>query len=458
MQLDFLTEPVTPDAPCGPDLEATDHDGFLDYYFEAEARMPERYFTPGIRDGKGEGSTDVLFDPSSVDLKAEKAAILGLLKESRDLRLLSLLARFSVLAGDLAGFAEALTGMADLIEAFPREAHPSTEDGPSDRRSTLEDLAGIVTVVMPLQYADLAPPSQATLRRYMVGNAELTPREGEDELSTSDVLSALGDPGAASRVETVHGHLVAARNALARIRSACLGDETQPFNVTLDPTTDTLERMLTVIQQARSDLTSEAPAAPPKPAPEAETPAPGGAEDAPEPSGDAPAEAPAPKPAPSSAGSVGIDDQAAAKATLEAVERYFAAHDPASAALLLVTQARLLIGKPLVEALDTLLPDKAGRAIIDFGPQTGFALPMDRLRMLSGAGPSQTQTEDAPPAPPTIERRADLAMHLRGVEDFFRQTQPASPIPMLLTRARTYLDKDFQSLLSELLPKEPQAE
>ncbi|MFQ6551460.1 ImpA family type VI secretion system protein [Aestuariibius insulae] len=457
MQLDFLTDPVTPEAPCGPDLEATDHDGFLDYYFEAEARMPERYFTPGIRDGKGEGSTDVLFDPSSVDLKAEKAAILGLLQESRDLRLLSLLARFSVLAGDLAGFAEALTGMADLIEAFPQEAHPSTEDGPSDRRSALEDLAGIVTVVMPLQYADLAPPSQATLRRYMVGNAEVTPREGEDELSTSDVLSALGDPGAASRVETVHGQLVAARDALARIRSACLGDASQPFNVTLDPAADTLERMLTVIQQARSDLTSDAPAVPAAPDPEPETPVSTGENDLPE-TPKAPVEAPASQPAPSSPGSVGIESQAAAKATLEAIEGYFAAHDPASAALLLVTQARLLIGKPLVEALDTLLPDKAGRAIIDFGPQTGFALPMDRLRMLSGAGPSQTDAEGAPATPPVIERRADLAMHLRGVEDFFRQTQPASPLPLLLTRARTYLDKDFQSLLSELLPKEPPPE
>ena len=43
-----LLDPVSPESPCGPDLERQDDPDFLDYYFEAESRLPERYFTPGL--------------------------------------------------------------------------------------------------------------------------------------------------------------------------------------------------------------------------------------------------------------------------------------------------------------------------------------------------------------------------------------------------------------------------
>lgn len=60
-----LLEPVSPESPCGPDLERRDDPEFIDYYFEAESRLPERYFTPGLAE---DGREDRLFDPRSVDL------------------------------------------------------------------------------------------------------------------------------------------------------------------------------------------------------------------------------------------------------------------------------------------------------------------------------------------------------------------------------------------------------
>ena len=59
-----------------------------------------------------------------------------------------------------------------------------------------------------------------------------------------------------------------------------------------------------------------------------------------------------------------IKNQAEAAAALLAVETYFAAHEPSSPALILVHQARALVGKPLTHSLEILLPEAAPRAII----------------------------------------------------------------------------------------------
>ena len=83
MAWDWLKQPVTETEPCGPDLEKSDDPDFLDYYFEAESRLPERYFTPGVPNLLG-GSEDQLFDPRTVLLRGETEAITGLLQRSRD--------------------------------------------------------------------------------------------------------------------------------------------------------------------------------------------------------------------------------------------------------------------------------------------------------------------------------------------------------------------------------------
>lgn len=51
-------------------------------------------------------------------------------------------------------------------------------------------------------------------------------------------------------------------------------------------------------------------------------------------------------------GTAEVPNHRTAYQLLQAVERYFATTEPASLALVLVTQSRLLIGRPLVEALD----------------------------------------------------------------------------------------------------------
>jgi len=463
MKLDWLIEPVSDEAPCGPDLEANDDPAFIDYYFEAESRMPERYFVPGIEAEGSEVVPGTLFDPDSIDIREERKKIEALLKRSRDLRLLSLLARFEILSGSLEGFRDAVCGAADLLEAFPAEAHPTLENGTGDRRAALEELGNNVTVAIPLQYVDIAGLGDTTYRRYLVGSGKTRPREGEEGVNAASIISAIGSSSSRDHVDRVHERLNDCAAALDRIRRACLGNEDKPFTPGLATSVEQIAEIQGLIASARSDLTvwsadgAKAAGGAAGGGTIAEAAAVDGAAPAAQAGADAAPSGAAPAPLPS--GSTSIASQAAARRALEACEAYFAANEPSSAALLLVTQARLLIGKSLIEAFETLLPADAGRAKIDFGPDTGFVLPMDRLRQLAG----EARRGEAPAEPaaeqdaPGIEvaTRGDVAMAIRGVEDFFRKNEPASPIPVLLFKARDYLEKDFHAIVAALIPKAP---
>ncbi len=446
--LDWLKDPISEDAPCGPDLESTDDGPFLDYYYEAESRMPERFFVPAVEAGGKVTKAAWLFDRKTIEHKSELAEITKLLKRSRDLRLLSLLARFMILSGRLPDYAIALNGLADVLEAFPDDVNPKDV---SDRRGALEELGSNVSVVFPLQYAELAGPGEVSLRRQLVALGNATPRAGEDGLNTGKLSSEIAAPGNRKFVEDAHAALNSALAAMARIRSACLRNDANPFNPAIEPAETTIKEMLALIQTGRPDLVPWSA--------DGDTQD-GGSEIAEDDDvadenveNDAPVAAA--KPAMVAATVVTkIPNRAAALATIKAIEGYFATHEPSSPALLLVTQSRLLFGKPLVEALETLLPAHAARAAIDFGAETGFVLDMGRLKMLAGEAVSQAQDisgEDAGPAP-KVESRSDVAGHLSALEEFYRAREPASPIPVLLFRARTYLEKDFSSIVTEIIP------
>jgi type VI secretion system protein ImpA len=442
MAIDWLGDPISDDAPCGSDLLAEDDESFVGYYFEAEAALPERYFVPGIRSPGDNFAPGTLFDPKSIRHAAEKDAILGLLRKTRDVRLLSLLARQQVLTGRLEGFVEAIDGIATLLESFPNDVHPQDT---ADRRSALEELGAASTVVTPLQYINLAGAGEVSLRKYMAATGQSEPRDGEVGLNGASMLGELGSPSNKGAVDQSWKLLGTAQTVIQRIKGACLRGD-RPFTIGLTATVEVMTEMQKLIGQARPDLQGELAAAAPAAAPT-------GAEAA---SADAPQDQPpvaAAATVPSLAPQV-IPSQAAARQALRAIEVFFARYEPSSAALLLVTQARLLVGKPLVEAIETLLPEDANKTRIDFGASTGFSMSMERLRMLSKEMASlvPAEPEADPGPPPVIATRAEVAAWLRDVDDYFRKREPASPIPLLLTRAKGYLDKDFAALISEFVP------
>jgi type VI secretion system protein ImpA len=435
MAIDWLTTPVSEDAPCGPDLLEADDDAFVSYYFEAEGTLPERYFTAGARGADEAVQPGTLFDPKTISHQKERDAVLALLKRSRDLRLLSLMARQQALAQRIDGVADALVGMADLLEVFPNDVNPKAG---SDRRSAMEELAVTATMVAPLQYMPLAGAAAVSLRRVMVARGEAEPRTGEEGLQESDLMGMMAAPSARAAVDRTAAALDDIAGALARIKAACLRGE-RPFTLNIAATEAAVVGMRQAIADARPDL------GPASAAPATGTDAPADA-----PADDAPAAVPV-RAAATPARQVA--SQGEARAALRAVEMFFFRNEPSSAALLLVTQARLLVGKPLVDAIETLMPEDAPKTRIDFGAATGFAMSMERLRILSDEIASLAPANPGPdPDPPVITERTDIAGWLSGVDHYFRTREPASPVPLLLARAKAYLDKDFGALIAEIIP------
>ncbi|MGH1369528.1 MAG: ImpA family type VI secretion system protein [Maritimibacter sp.] len=449
MDIDALLEPVSEDAPCGPDLNADMDPEYDEYYFDSAGRLPGFYYQPGVDRPDGSRSPDRVFDPTEVDLAAEQAATDSLLTRCRDLRLLVLRAQWEALAGKLGSLSQTIEATAALLETFPDDVQPTLADGVSERRDALSDLANQVTMMQALQFAPLVGSAEVTLRKLRVSNGNGTPLAGEEDMSHAMLTDALGDSAYRTKVDETHAALLVIKSGLERISRACQTNATAPFSPQLDPVLGVVTEMLDAITNARPDLRGAdvdsvvelEGAVDASASNDGDSPAPAAAAAATAPAGD-------------------VVSQAHARMILEACEHYFRRCEPSSAALLLVTQARLLIGRPLIEALETLLPQESGRAIVDFGPQTGFALNIERLRMLSGAMP-EGASPDTPQTDqgqvPDIINNADAAQGIRSVEDYFRRVERSSPVPVLLQRARSYLDKDFQSLVAELIPSSENA-
>jgi type VI secretion system protein ImpA len=207
-----------------------------------------------------------------------------------------------------------------------------------------------------------------------------------------------------------------------------------------DRLTDFLNQVCGVFEKARPEFAGDAGVATPQ---EPETANGGTAAAA---SGPAAATAPA--------GSVAVSSRSEAAAALAVAEAYFAKREPSAPALILVHQARMLIGKSLVEAIETLLPEAAEQAIIRFEPELKFQIAMPHMRTLTqqAVGDGAGEMDGAGGEPSfQAESRTEAAALISAVDAYFRVAEPSSPVPMLLSKARTYLNRDFTLILNDLL-------
>lgn len=460
MNIDELLMPVSEDQVCGADLNAEMDPEYDDYYFGALGRLPSFYFQPGVVRPDGSRTPDVVFDPATVQIAQEARSIDALLARSRDIRLLVLRAQWEALAGRIGPVSAAVTAIAALLETHPAQVHPALGAGISERREAINDLNQPVTMVQALQFAGLTGSTEVTLRKLRVAAGALSPLETEEDLSTAALMDALGQSSYRKKVDEAHTALAHMLDALQRIERSCQTNADAPFQPALQDIRKVTADMLDAIQAARPDLRAADLSRDTAPLAQA-----AGDDSAASFGAALPTNMPGTGTAAPAAGAGGAATPGAtgaaivshlhARRVLEACERYYGHAEPSSAALLLVTQARLLIGKPLIEALETLLPAQAGQAIVDFGPQTGFQINLDRLRVLTGSLPEGAghPPETDPGPDPVIADAQQAAIALQTVEAYFRRTERSSPVPLLLQRARSYLDKDFQSLIDELIPR-----
>jgi type VI secretion system protein ImpA len=481
-RIDFaaLANPLSENDPCGPDLDMRGDEDYLNFVTIAEGILPSEFFTDGAP-----------FDASTIDVDGQIARMAPFLGRTRDIRLLSLLARFLVLDRNLAGFVAVIEAMGRLLEFYWDKVHPSAEREGLPMRAAAIATLNEPTVCIPLQYMRLCEDRRfgvITLRTRMYAKGEAKPREGDTTPAYPSIIQALR--------ECATDHFDATRNLIARLAASLarihsLFAEHCGFDKTpgLDKITATVAGMMTLLDEAVPTEDQKKIAAS------------GGIDQT---------------------GTGLIRDAFGVHMALQAVIEYFTRHEPSSPALPLIAQARELQGKTFVEVMQTLLPSKAGDAAYSIGDPKVFALPLERLAAIMPSidnyaleqGSTDSCPEgvapvsDAPAPPPALNQDASEALArnedegaefapshaadealakdesafaatadsptiqatgrlhfaaatrqeaisiLNEVIQYLHSAEPSSPIPWLIDRAKELADRDFLSVLSSILPED----
>ncbi|WAP70019.1 type VI secretion system protein TssA [Jiella pelagia] len=428
-----IVEPISEEAPCGPDLVAVGDPAFLTFRDRIEALLPARI--PGGRMMREDG---LPFDAREIRLRDETKVISALLERSRDIRFLVLRARLHLLTGDLAGFAGEIGLAARLLEVRWDEAHPQDV---TQRRTELESFEPPIAGPIPLQFVPLLRDRRADVirfRHFLIATGEAQRPESETSPDEPTIRAALADPANEKAVNALRGALASVREGFDAVKASFSAHGQAP------PQTKAFLAMVARIAALVDEARGEAPdrGAPPV---GSATPA-GGAANATSPSLSALATVP-------------IGDHGQAAAALLAAEAYFARAEPSSPALILTHQARTLIGRPLVEAMQLLAPGMIASASLGLDGAPGFSLDLARLTSLSETAlgavvdPAAVTGERVPVRPAfDAPNREAAAVLIASVEAHFRLSEPSSPVPLLLARARALIGKDFLALLPELFP------
>jgi len=473
-----LTKPISADEPCGPDLE--DDADFMNITARLDVVLPASYFH---RDDDGR---QVGFDRSTIEFPAAFADLGKLLARSRDLRVLALATKLTILNRDVPGFAAGLSAIADLLGNHWEEMHPrALDDDHIMREVALQGLDELPTVVLPLQHAPLFVSRRIgpfIFRSQLVASGETRLVEGEQHPDAGTIQAALGEAEPDDLV-TILGHVNTARDALARLRATWLE------KVGVDHPLG-FPRLEVLLDQIAAFLDAAVARRVPGHQATGATPETGTA---------APGPISAQSHAPGS-----LTNVIQVKDTLAACLAYFRKTEPSSPAVLLIGQAQLLIGKSLIEVIQIMFPEHVDKAMLEIGETRRFQLPLERLPLPNGDdaesyseesyGQESASTEEgseegyaepsdeeaaaaseeggdpqetgeaveaasAPPVPQPeravaimIGSRVEAVSAMRAVASFYRQVEPSHPTPLLMDKACSLAQHDFMALLGSILP------
>ena len=453
---------ISGDEPCGPDLE-NDAD-FMNVTARLEVVLPAQYFR---RDDDGR---QVAFDRGSIEFPSAFSDISKLLARSRDLRVLVLAGKLSILNRDVAAFADCLTAIASLLSEHWEEVHPRGEDGDFIMREVaLQSLDELPTVVLPLQHAPLFVSRRIgpfAFRSQLVASGETRLVEGEQHPDAGAIQAALADIDLAD-LSAALARARAIGDALGRIGAIWLERVGPGHALSFPRLTALVDQIVAFLDAglARRDPGHQAvPAA--EAAPGAVVPA----------------------------GQNSFVPGACAnilqvKDTLAACLGYFRRMEPSSPAVLLIGQAQQLIGKSLIEVIQIMFPEHLDKAVLEIGDRPRFRLPLERLGASDGqyedgsgswsdeegASDDEARPEDpegdlamgestpeveggsgvaaVEPAPAMrIESRVAAVAGMRAVAGFYRQTEPSHPTPLLMDKACALAQQDFMALIGNILP------
>ena len=154
------------------------------------------------------------------------------------------------------------------------------------------------------------------------------------------------------------------------------------------------------------------------------------------------------------AGSDGIPDAVQIGAAFEATNReeLVSLHQSITD---VITSLRSIDDKMRVEAGIESAPDF--EPLLAQLQQAGHVLrpyvaPPD-LENPGGDVPGHTSTGGSDGAIGSIRSRQDALRALDAVADYFRRTEPSSPVPLFVARARKLVDKDFLEVIEDIVPE-----
>jgi type VI secretion system protein ImpA len=421
-----LTQPIDPEDPCGPDLDAVGDVQYLNFFAAAESLLPMSYFE--VVNANGERGR---FDPKAIDIAGQFAAAQPLLARTRDLRLTMLLAKFSILNRDLDGFLSCLKATTLLLREQWEAVHPRGEDGDyAFRVVTVEAIDVFPTVINPLQFLPLIENRRhgsLNYRAYQIAKGEIPAADADVDTPDIGTIERIIGETDLDTLKSVSARCSAVAAEIAGIKSAWHEklNSGQPIHLDrLEGVANGMAAWLAGLVTAR-DPAAVAPSQHEATHDDSQLPV-------------------------ETAGAVASPGQASA--ALAAAADYFARREPSNPALLLARQAQDMVGKSFIEVMRMLVPSHVESAAINIGRDKVFDLPIERMAELAAAFP----TAEEGPAQDTVftaENRTQALDLLSKVASFFRVAEPSSPIPFLVDRARELAQRDFLSLLNEVLPE-----
>ena len=362
----FALPLVSEDDPCGPDLDLEGDTDFMNFIAASEGQLPASYYA---------------FNRATIDFSAPLQAAEKLLKRTLDLRLLVLMAKLSILNRDVAGFAQRIGNVAWLVKEHWEGANPRGEgDDYSGRIAQLATLEDNAVVLLPLQHTPLLETNREgalSYRDQLLASGAAQPRSvtlydlrGQKQTTEPEKFMP------AKSIERVLSDVEIARLAGAVEMLTSVGASIQTINAA---TTEhvgyenavALPKLATLVSDMTGFLRAALVRRDPSLAPPPEAPT-GATTDA--------------EAASAAAAPAAFASRAEVDAALASAFGYFVASEPTSPALLLIRQAREMLGKNLYEVMKLLAPPHADAARVFVGPDGAFTVPVKSLSNACGAG------------------------------------------------------------------------
>jgi type VI secretion system protein ImpA len=335
IDVDGLVGEISPDKPCGEDLE-----------YDAEFSELER----AAQGQEAHQMGDAVIEGSGPDWKAVKRLSLSLFTRTRDMRVAAYLIRALIHTDGFPGLRDGLLVLKGILNSFWEEVHPQLDpeddNDPTFRMNTLSSFIDPGTTLRSLREAPLVSSKILgvfSMRDIQMANGDIPAPQGKEAPQASVIDGAFQEMD----LEELQATAEAANQAVEELK-AIEDFVTTQVGAAQAVDLSAFAQEMKPIQQVLSDQLGRRGVAAPGAEAEADAPAAGGAAAA------------APAAGLSMTGE--IQSREDAIRMLDKVIEYFNKYEPSSPIPLLLVRAKRLVSKSFMEIMQDLAPDGLAQA------------------------------------------------------------------------------------------------